>query len=324
MKEEKKMGEDVQVIIESKFPLKGTLTVPNAKKEKYPAILLIAGTGQSDRDGNIKGLEINLYKELADYFTSLGFITLRYDKRGTHESGGDYYATGVHDLIEDAVACVQFLKMHPKVDRDRVILLGHSEGALLAPAVNSNESVSGVILLAGAAESGKDFMPRQFQMAMKELKETKGFKGFLFKLLKVVEKAQKQQDKVMEKIMSSSEPVMRIKGAKINAKWMREQVEYNVSDYLPEIHCPVLAVTGDKDIQVPPEHAEKLASMVSGPSEWHMIKDMNHILRKYPSNHTMLGLMKEYKSLVGQSTDEDLLQVFGNWLRRFTEHEEAV
>jgi uncharacterized protein len=309
------MSQNVDVMIEGQFSLKGTLTIPTDSKEKNPAILIIPGTGMTNRDGNDKGITINIYKDIADFFTSIGFITLRYDKRGTHESSGDYYTAGVKDLIDDAAACVKFLKKDHRVNANSVLILGHSEGALLAPAVHDQEPAAGLILLAGAAEPSKDLLPKQFEMAMKEIKETKGFKGWLFKLLNVPKKAQKQQDAVMAKILNSKEDTLKIKGAKINAKWMREQFDYDVCEYLQKITCPTIAITGEKDIQVPPDHAEKIAGIVKGESEWYIIHDMNHILRKYLKEHKMLTLMKEYKSMFDQPIDSDLLDTMEKWLK---------
>lgn len=312
MKEEK-------VIIDAAYPLAATMSFPEANKQKFPAVLLFQGTGKADRDGNDKRLKMNLHKDLADFLTSIGFATLRYDKRGTHESDGDYDEMGVYDLIDDAGAAVRFLKNHPRVDEGRVIILGHSEGAMLAPAVYQQLPVAGLILLAGAAEASKDLLPRQFAMAIKEIEATKGLKGWLFRVLKVPKKARKQNQSLMEKVMTSTKPVMRIKGAKLNAKWLREQMEFNVCDYLKETHCPVLAITGDKDIQVPPDHAKSIAEMVPGELEWYMIPDMNHILRKYEKDHTMLGLMKEYKLMLDQPLDKELLEKLKKWVVRYTE-----
>ncbi|WP_071396076.1 alpha/beta hydrolase family protein [Bacillus tuaregi] len=308
------MVQNIEVTIESVFTLKGTLTLPTSLKEKNPAVLVFPGTGMTNRDGNDQAIKLNLYKDLADFITSLGFITLRYDKRGTHESEGDYYSAGVRDLIDDAAACVRFLKSDHRVDAHSVVILGHSEGALLAPAVNEQESVAGLLLLAGAAEASKDLLPKQFAMAMKEIRETKGFKGWLYKILKAADKAQKQQDAIMKKILNSKEDILRIKGTKVNAKWMREQFDYNVCEYLQKVTCPTLAITGEKDIQVPPEHAEKIAQMVKGESEWHIIQNMNHILRKYPKTHHMLTLMKEYKTLFDQPIDSELIEILEKWL----------
>ncbi|MFE8703118.1 alpha/beta hydrolase family protein [Cytobacillus sp. FJAT-54145] len=304
------------VSFNSEYLLKGTLTVPEESKEKFPGLLIISGSGQGDRDGNVKGIEINVYKELAEFFTSLGFVTLRYDKRGTHESEGDYHETGVWDLIDDATAAVRFLKEQPQVDPNNIVILGHSEGAIIAPAVHKKEEVNALILLAGFFGPSKEMLSVQNTMAQKEVEEAKGFKGFLFRILKVSDKLKKNQEEMLSKVMSSDEPVIKYKGTKLNAKWMRESQEFNGLEQLNGVNIPVLAVTGDKDVQVPPTDVKNIEGVVKGDAEWHIVPNMNHLLRKYEQNHTILGLMKEYKTLVGQPTDPDLIRILKNWVTK--------
>lgn len=322
-----------EVIIQSAYPLSGTLTIPNqvkttyttngtlthpsGMKTNYPAVLIVSGSGKGDRDGNLKNMKMNVYKDLANFLTLKGFITLRYDKRGTHQSGGNFHETGLYDLIEDAVQCVNFLQNHPKVDREKVLILGHSEGALIAPAVHKQVPVSGLVLLAGAAEPSKDLTPRQSEKVYEEMNEIKGFKGWLFRTFKVIEKARKQNEKVLQKVTESDKAVMRIKGIKLNAKWLRETMSYNVCEYLEEVTCPVLAITGEKDLQVPPDHARLIADIVKGESEWHVITDMNHMLRTYEGEHTMLRLMKEYKTQLNQPIDRELFDKMTAWLEKY-------
>lgn len=311
------MSNNIEVTIPATYNLAGTLTLPNVRDKKLPAVLMIAGSGKGDRDGNIKKLKMNLYKDLADFLTEKGFITLRYDKRGTYRSEGNFLEAGLTDLIDDAVDCVNFLKNNPDVDANRVIILGHSEGALIAPAVHEKSAVSGLILLAGAAEPSIDLLPRQNELAYNELNESKGFKGWLIRTLKVTEKARKQNEKIFKKIKESDATVMRVKGVKLNAKWLRETMQYNVVDHLKNVTCPVLAITGEKDLQVPPEHAEKIAEYVQGEAEWHVIPNMNHMLRKYEGEHTMLGLMKEYKAQINEPIDSELLNKMDQWLKKY-------
>lgn len=312
------MNKSNEVIIQATYPLSGTLTIPDKSNSTFPAILIITGSGKGDRNGNLKKMKMNIYKDLADFLTLRGFVTLRYDKRGTSQSGGNFLETGLADLIDDAVECIKFLQSHPKVDNNRILILGHSEGALIAPAVFNKIPVSGLVLLAGAAEPSKDLLPRQNELAYAELNRKNGIKGWLIRTLKVTEKARKQNSKILTKIIHSDKAVMRLQGVKLNAKWLREIYAYNVCDYLKEVTCPVLAITGEKDIQVPPEHAKLMAEMVKGEAEWHIIPDMNHIFRKYEGQHTMLGLLKEYKSQLNQPMDKELLDVLGTWLQRNT------
>lgn len=304
-------------MIQAKYPLSGTMTFPDEIDAKFPAVVIISGTGKADRDGNMKKMRMNIYNDIAEFLTVHGFITLRYDKRGTHKSEGDYLSTGVNDIIEDAAACVDFLQKHPKVDNENILILGHSEGAIIAPAVHKRTPVSGLILLAGAAEPSKDLLPRQSERAYAEMNQAKGLKGWFFRTLKVTKKARKQNEKIFKKIAASNKDVMRIQGVKINAKWLRETLTYNVLDYLKEVDCPVLAITGEKDLQVPPEQVKRVPEVVKGDAEWHIIPDMNHILRKYDGQHTMLGLLKEYKTQLNQPIDSELLDIMSRWLQRF-------
>lgn len=311
------MRKQQEVTITSQYRLSGTLTIPNIAKDVYPAVLIIAGSGKSNRDGNLKKLKMNLYNDLAEFLTELGFITLRYDKRGTYKSEGNFLETGLSDLIEVAAACVKFLQNHPQVDIENMIILGHSEGALIAPAVHDKTPASSLILLAGEAKPNAELLPKQNEIAYKEMIATKGFKGWIFRTFKVVEKANKQNEKFFKKIAESEKDVIRVQGIKVNAKYFRETMNYNVVDYLTKVTCPVLAISGEKDIQISPSHAKRTAELVQGVTEWQIIPNMNHIFRKYDGNHTMLGLMKEYKSQLHQPIDKDLLDTLEAWLKKY-------
>lgn len=309
------VSKKMEVTIQGEYRLKGTLTIPNGDGP-HPAILILAGSGQGDRDGNVKNMKLNLYKDLAKFLTEKGFVTLRYDKRGTHQSEGNFYEAGVSDFINDGVAAVQFLKNNEYVDPEKVILLGHSEGALIAPAIYNKIPVAGLILLAGAAEPSKNLLPRQSEMALKELNEAKGLKGWVFRTFKLANKIRKKNEKIYKKVAETDKPVIRVQGMKLNAKWLREMMEYNVCDYLQEVACPVLAITGEKDLQVPPDDVKRIPDLIKGEGEWHIIPDMNHIFRKYEGNHTMLGLLKEYKTQLNDPVDSELLEKMETWLEK--------
>lgn len=311
------MSKNLEVMIQGAFRLSGTLTIPNEERPLFPAVLIVAGSGKADRDGNIKKLQANMYKGLAEFLTDKGFITLRYDKRGTYKSEGNFLETGLNDLIDDAAACVQFLQSQPNVDKEKIFILGHSEGALIAPAVHKKKPVSGLILLAGAASSNLELLPLQTERAYAEMNQARGLKGWVVRKLRVTEKARKQNQKLFAKIASSQKAVMRVQGVKMNAKWLRETIHYNVCDYLQEVACPVLAVTGEKDVQVPPEDAKRIAELVQGEAEWKIIPNMNHILRPFEGYHTMLGIMKEYKPLAAQPICRELLETIEKWLGKY-------
>lgn len=309
---------EIEVTIDSAFPLAGTLSVPCGTVQPAPAILLISGTGESDRNGNASGLNMNIYKDLAHALGKMGLVTLRYDKRGTHASGGNFYETGFWDLVEDSRACVRFLQSRPEVDPNRIVILGHSEGAIIAPVVHANQPVQGLMLIAGAFDNlVHNTMPRQSAQAQQEMETAKGSKGFLFRLLKISEKSKKQNAAFMEQVLSSATPTFKFKGTKFCAKWFQEHAALNLAEYMKEVSCPLLAITGSNDIQAPPEHAKMFAEAVKGEAEWHIVPQMNHVLRKYDTPHTMLGLVKEYKKSIADPIDAEFIGLLAQWLRKY-------
>lgn len=138
------------IVVKGKFDLGATITIPENKSEKMPAVVIVCGTGTGDRDGNIKKkkLNMNLYKDLAHFFTKLGFVTIRYDKRGVGESKGSHIETGFNDLVDDIISNIKYLENLEYVDK--IILCGHSEGSMLVSVTNKRHPVDGVIQIAGA------------------------------------------------------------------------------------------------------------------------------------------------------------------------------
>jgi pimeloyl-ACP methyl ester carboxylesterase len=302
------------VTIMGEYKLAGTLTVPaNTEEEKYPAVLIIPGTGNSDRDGNKGGLDMNLYKDIADFLTENGFVTLRYDKRGSHQSEGDKFKRGLWDLVNDGAVCLRFLKEHPYVDTSRIIILGHSEGTIIGPAVHAKEPAFGLILLSGGAMSLRDVTTWQRENALHVLGELKGFKGWLIRKLRAVEKARAKNVAFDEKLMNSNDDVLRVAGKKLPAKWMREHFRYDVSADLEHVTCPTLVVTGSKDVQAPIESVYKVAELVKGDVETHIIENMTHILKSWDGEIDSLNPLKVYRQQLKQPLDAELLKVMTNW-----------
>ncbi|RMG45283.1 MAG: alpha/beta fold hydrolase, partial [Acidobacteria bacterium] len=141
---------------EQRFPghegvsLAGTVMLPaKTGSDPLPAVLLIAGSGPIDRDGNAPGVSFDLQKALAYHLARNGVASFRYDKRGTGASDGDWRRASFRDLIEDARAALQWLREQPEVGP--IFLLGHSEGAEIAPILAVEEPVAGLIAIAGPA-----------------------------------------------------------------------------------------------------------------------------------------------------------------------------
>ncbi len=129
-------------------------------------------------------------------------------------------------------------------------------------------------------------------------------------------KLDKMNDDLIQKITNTDEPVIRYKGKKINAKWNWEYIHYDVREYLKDVACPVLAITGTKDVQVRPEHTQVICSIVQGSCESYLIENMTHILRKTDAEMEFSVLLKDYKNQVKQPIDKELKEKMVEWLSR--------
>jgi predicted acyl esterase len=137
-----------------KFELAGTLTLPDGKPP-FPAIVFFTGSGAQSRDQEIFGHKPFLV--LADYLTRAGYATLRMDDRGVGGSGGDMRTATTLDFADDALAGVRYLQKRKEIDRKRIGLLGHSEGALVCAiaAAKAPREVAFLIMLAGTGVPGE-------------------------------------------------------------------------------------------------------------------------------------------------------------------------
>ncbi|KAA0779232.1 alpha/beta hydrolase [Bacillus sp. AR2-1] len=314
--------DEYEVAINSEFTLQGTITKPKADG-KYAAVVIIAGSGEVDRDGMIVPLKLasNIYKDLAHVIARLGVVTLCFDKRGVGKSEGEFQKTGMWDLVNDIEAMITYVKEQPFVDSENIILVGHSEGCMLASVINARTPVNGLILLTGAAESLEEATKRQREIAYKELKEQKGIKGKLMRLLNVEKRGEKQMGKIKEKMMNTEKDTIKVGFKPMNAKWYREHFQHDIYKDLQQVTCPVLAIAGDKDFQANPEKAKRIGDYVQGDSEVYVIKNMDHTLKYFEGDFKALQFKKIYTESADKPLHPELEGIIVNWMdARFISH----
>ena len=132
------------VIKEERITISGTVSIGATitctnKNTLSPAIVIIMGTGKTDRDGNEKGFRTDIYKKFAEFFAEIGFVCVRYDKRGTFQSTGNFNTAGLHDLTDDTISVICHVKSLPYVDETKVLVCGHSEGVMIATLLSAKE-----------------------------------------------------------------------------------------------------------------------------------------------------------------------------------------
>jgi pimeloyl-ACP methyl ester carboxylesterase len=304
-----------EITIESDFKLSGTLTLPATSSTKpYPAVLFIPGSGKVDRNVNIPQLQTNIFKLLTEFFSELGFITLRFDKRGCGKSGGNYLEAGLSDFIYDAKCGLKALKAVPEVDPNRVLVLGHSEGAFIAPTLVA--ACNGLILLCGGARPGRELLPEQPSHLIKEIKHGKGVKARLLKLLQIHRLINWQFNHVVKKSIRTKKSVIKLLGfVPFNAKWLREFHQFNTHEVLKKVAIPTLVVGGGRDIQVNAKEVAIACELIHK-ARGKVLERMNHLLRDVDSPHHLLSLLKEYRESVTNPLSRELLDTIELWCQQ--------
>ena len=252
----------------------GTLTIPQGKGP-FPAVLLIAGSGPSDRDEAALGHKPFLV--LADHLTRQGIAVLRADKRGIGKTTGTFSSSGVAEFASDARAGVEYLKSRPEVDAKKIGLIGHSEGGGVGPLVAAQtRDVSYLVLLAAPGMSAYDILVLQDGTEAKAGGSTDEqvalIRGFSRRFYSIVLRAKdnaelERETKALYATLTDAEkkaidwPTLH---GTLSLGWAlnpgsRENLKFDICPVLRQVRCPVLALNGGKDCQVPPK--ENLAGI---------------------------------------------------------------
>ncbi|NND01243.1 MAG: alpha/beta fold hydrolase [Acidimicrobiia bacterium] len=273
--------------------LAGTLTAPDGHGP-YPTALILAGSGPIDRDGNAKHLALGVSKDLAEWLAINGWGSLRFDKRGIGESAGDYQSTGFYEELADAETALNWLKAQPKTGP--IVIIGHSVGAIYAGELASRHpDLTGIVMLATSTKTGHETLVWQGHNLDAVVPAPA---KFLMKLFRT--SVAKQQAKNLDKLQATTTDVARIQFVKINAKWMREFMDHDPKLALHDAKVPLLAITGEKDIQVDDADLAEIAQ-INPDAAVHCLTDLDHILRHETAE---ISNPRKYKKQLQKPIDE--------------------
>lgn len=293
--------------------LAGTLTIP-AGDGPFPAVVLISGSGSQDRDETFLGHKP--FFVIADHLTRAGIAVLRTDDRGVGGSTGNIFDSTTSDFADDALCGIRFLQRHPKISRDRIGLLGHSEGGTAASLAASRSSdVAFVIMLAGAAAPLWEIFPRQieligfaegtskdkideevslwrglfeiYQSDMKEEELDKETRRIIAMLVRLDADGKDAQD-----LKAAEEKELRL----VQSQWFRFIARFEPRSAIRKVRVPVLALNGGLDLQV--DAAQNLPRIEQALREANnddvtvvRLPGLNHLFQK-----TETGKLSEYNS----------------------------
>ena len=262
------LADEISVLKTPSGSIEGTLLCPYTS-EKAPLVLIIAGSGPTDRDGNNISMKNNSLKLLAEGLKANHIASLRYDKRGIGKSASA--AIQESDLrfehyVEDAKGWVKLLK---KDDRfSSIIIAGHSEGSLIGMLASQDADVDKYISIAGAGYPAADIIRKQLEG------QAQGIKDQAFPILEQLE-AGNTVTKVEPMLSSLFRPS--VQGYMIS--WFR----YAPQEEMAKLTCPILIVQGTTDIQVSTDNA-KVLKQANSKAQLSIIEGMNHILKDAPAD----------------------------------------
>ncbi len=330
------LAEDVTYINpEGGHTLAGTFTRP-ASEGPFPAVILISGSGPQDRDEALMGHRPFLV--LADHLTRRGIAVLRYDDRGVGESTGDFGTATSQDFASDALAAVAYLKTRDDVDPGKIGLAGHSEGGVIAPmAAVASPDISYIVLMAGTGVNGERILyaqaaliaraagapeeaiaaNREQQRAIFEVLKREPDPGRAGEAIAAIIRAGLERANAGGETVSDDamQQAVAAQVQQVNNPWFRYFLTYEPAPMLERVTVPVLAINGEKDLQVPYEEnlREIEAALRRGGNtrfETHALPDLNHLFQ-----HAQTGAPSEYQS-IEETWSVEAMELIADWILR--------
>jgi pimeloyl-ACP methyl ester carboxylesterase len=310
------------------------LTIPDTAGP-FTAVILVTGSGPQNRNEELLGHKPFLV--LADYLTRNGIAVLRYDDRGIGESTGDFRKATSMDFADDAIAAVEYLKTKNEINV--IGVAGHSEGGIIAPmAAVKSDDVGFIVLMAGTGIRGDSILMLQTELIMRasgtEEKLIKRDLNFFRKgynellsdtddeqlkqaLTAIINEAYESLSEAEKLEAGNKEMMVESQLGMLLSPWFRYFVKYDPYPTLTKVKCPVLAINGEKDLQVPPKenlNAIEWALIEGGNKNYEIVEmpGLNHLFQ-----HSENGSPNEYGK-IEETFSTDAMKVISDWILKVT------
>jgi hypothetical protein len=324
--------------------LAGTLTLPKSDGP-FPAVILITGFGPQDRDDSVFGHKPFLV--LADHLTRLGIAVLRVDDRGVGKSTGNFSEATSQDFAADALAAIEYLKTRNEIAHGKIGLLGHSEGGLIASMVAiQSRDVAFVVMMAGPGLNGDQIIVGAGGADSKDgwindevVAEIRATQERIFAIIKHEQNPVVLETKIRKEAAVFCGLAARIRAEAPESKkesaetvaaaiesqtqlflppWFRFYLMYDPRTALIKVKCPVLAVNGERDFEVPAkENLEAIRkALESGGNKDYtvlMLPNLNHLFQTAET-----GAISEYEQ-IEETLSVSALDTVSNWILKHTD-----
>jgi fermentation-respiration switch protein FrsA (DUF1100 family) len=316
--------------------LAGTLTLPRSEGP-FPAVILITGSGGQDRNETIFGHRPFLV--LSDHLTRKGIAVLRVDDRGVGGSTGNLFKSTIEDFAGDVLTGVKYLKSRNEINHNKIGLIGHSEGGDIAPIAAARSSdVAFIILMAGTGVTVEEFMYLQSDLLLKAagasenvlamqhtsskqildiLKQEKDNTVAEKKIRKIMTDFLMKLSKEEKETLGASEATMENQLKTVLSPWFRFFLTYDPKSALMKVKCPVLAINGQLDLQVPPK--ENLSAIEEALKAG---GNTNYTIRELPNHNHLFqraqtGTISEYAK-IEETISPIALKAITQWILKQT------
>ncbi len=274
----------------TEYPLNGLLTLPDGVAGPLPAVVMVHGSGPSNMDERV--MKLTPFRDLAEGLAELGVASLRYDKR-TFVHARKMAKTCVtvkEETIEDALLAIALLKKYPRIDPERIFLLGHSMGAMLAPRIDAEGGdVKGLILMAGTPY-------RLEEVVLRQLQQSGGGNPILGRIIGLEYRVYAKKFAGLYEMPDEEAKKKKFAGS-MSLYYFKEMGRKTAADYLLESAKPALILQGGKDFQVLAEDDfRKFRELLAGRENtvFKLYPELNHLF--VPGIYQdILKASKEYK-----------------------------
>ena len=310
------LAENIVIGQGTKYPLKGILTLPDVDSSPVPAVVLVHGSGSSNMDEKVG--KLTPFKDIAEGLARHGIACVRYNKRSFSYGlkmvrDKSLTITAKEETIEDAILATELLKADSRIDSDKIFIIGHSMGGMLAPRIDiEGGDYRGLIIMAGTPRRLEDAMKEQLGETLDQMNPfvKKLASGSINKLLKKFDGMYDMPDEQAKKIKIGN-------GATLY--YFKDMGQTTVAEYMVQVNKPMLIMQGDKDFQVKAD--------VDFAIYKEMLKDRDNVTFKLYENlnhafvNSVYGTISKAKQEynVEQHIGENVIADIANWIKEITE-----